>query len=70
MERIKIPAEPVASVAFGGPNLDILFVSTDQMPFNTTTGGISERNISPLSGSIFMVKGLNTKGYPARPIWI
>ncbi|XP_031638621.1 regucalcin-like [Contarinia nasturtii] len=70
VERIKIPAEAVASVTFGGPNLDILFVSTDDRPFNITTGGISTRDISPLSGSIFMVKGLGSKGYPGRKLCI
>lgn len=35
-----------------------------------TTGEISEKTISPSSGSIFMVKGLNAKGYPGRKICI
>lgn len=70
VERIEIPAEAVAAVTFGGPNLDILFVSTDVHPFNTTTGGISTRELSPLSGSIFMVKGLGSRGYPGRKLCI
>lgn len=67
LETIEIPAEAVANVAFGGLNLDILFVSTDKAPFDFTTGGISTKIISPLSGSIFMVTGLGETGYPARP---
>lgn len=70
VERIKIPAEAVAAVTFAGPNLDILVVSTDKSPFNLTTGGISDRIISPLSGSIFMVKGLGAQGYPGRQLCI
>lgn len=66
VERIKIPAEAVAAVTFGGPNLDILFVSTDLFPFNTTTGSLSLRPISPLNGSIFMIKGYGAQGYPGR----
>ncbi|XP_017101821.2 regucalcin-like [Drosophila bipectinata] len=51
--EITIPTSQVASVAFGGPNLDILYV---------TTGDITD--LPKPAGTIFQVTGLNAKGYP------
>ncbi|XP_055910556.1 uncharacterized protein LOC129944923 [Eupeodes corollae] len=50
---IKIPCEQVTSVAFGGPNLDILYVTT----------GALEGKPSP-AGETFKVTGLGAKGLP------
>lgn len=52
--EIPIPAQKVTAVAFGGPNLDILYV---------TTGGKDDAdNIN--AGCLFKVTGLNAKGFP------
>ncbi|KPU79867.1 uncharacterized protein Dana_GF27789 [Drosophila ananassae] len=51
--EIKIPTSQVTSLAFGGPSLDILYV---------TTANISE--LPKPAGTIFQVTGLNAKGYP------
>jgi len=51
MQRIKVPAQNVTSCAFGGENLDILYITTAQE-------GMTKKALSkyPLSGSIFKVK--------------
>lgn len=56
VDKVAIPAEQVTSVTFGGPNLDILFVTTAS--FNL----VSEQK--PPCGSTFMVTGIGAKGYP------
>lgn len=54
--EIPIPAPQVTSVAFGGPDLDILFVTTANLP---ELGKTTE-----FSGRLFQVTGLKTKGFP------
>lgn len=61
--RIEIPALQVTSVAFGGPQLDELYV---------TTAGISlsEEQLKkyPGSGSTYHVTGVGVKGYPGQTV--
>lgn len=52
--EIKIPAEQVTSVAFGGPNLDILFVTTSKKEVKGPQ--------PPPAGGLFKVTGLGVKG--------
>lgn len=54
--EIDIPAKQVTSVAFGGPNMDILYVTTAA----TTRDGEQP----PLAGHLFAVTGLGVKGLP------
>lgn len=54
MLEIKIPAEQVTSAAFGGPNLDILFVTTAAKEF-------SSPQPAP-AGALFKVTGLGVTG--------
>jgi len=50
-QEIKMPCEQITSVAFGGPNLDILYVTTSRI------------NDKPApAGQTFKVTGLETKG--------
>lgn len=53
---IPIPAKQVTSVAFGGPNLDILFVTTAA----TTRDGEQPAQ----AGHLFKVTGLGVNGLP------
>lgn len=51
--EIKLPAEQITSAAFGGPNLDILFVTT------------AAENNKPLpNGITYKITGLGAKGLP------
>lgn len=54
--EIDIPAKQVTSVAFGGPNMDILYV--------TTAATTRDTEQPPLAGHLFAVTGLGVKGLP------
>ncbi|KAJ8944494.1 hypothetical protein NQ318_011752 [Aromia moschata] len=55
---IQLPVKQVTSVAFGGPNLDELYVTTGKMTiFDETPSG-------PDDGALFKITGLGTKGLP------
>ncbi|XP_028135460.1 regucalcin-like isoform X1 [Diabrotica virgifera virgifera] len=53
---VKLPAAQITSVAFGGPNLDELYV---------TSAHFTDRPTGESPGSVFRVTGLNVKGLPA-----
>ncbi|XP_028147046.1 uncharacterized protein LOC114340496 [Diabrotica virgifera virgifera] len=58
LDTIPIPAKQISSVAFGGPNLDELYVTSGTF---TTDGEVLS---SPEHGGTYRVTGLNTRGYP------
>lgn len=58
--EIKFPAEQVTSAAFGGPNLDILYVTTASKEFK------SKQPVP--AGKLFMVTGLGVKGTPMTSV--
>lgn len=57
--EIKIPAEQVTSCAFGGPNLDILYV--------TTAGKEFKSKQPPPAGKLFKITGLGV-GLPMKSV--
>ncbi|CAG9831043.1 unnamed protein product [Diabrotica balteata] len=56
LKVLEFPAAQITSVAFGGTNLDELYV---------TSGNLSDRPGGKSPGSVFRVTGLNVKGLPA-----
>lgn len=68
VQAINIPAQVLGSVAWGGVNLDILFVTTYSSVRNINTGE-NDKNFKFTNGSgqVFMVNGLNARGVPGRP---
>lgn len=54
--EIKVPAEQVTSVAWGGPRLDELFVTTAGKEFKSAQ--------PPPAGGLFRVTGLGARGTP------
>jgi len=59
--RIEMPVKKVTSVMFGGPDLDVLFVtsmSKPPLPHLPQDG--------PLGGSLFAIHGLGVQGLPER----
>ncbi|KAM3960037.1 regucalcin [Aphomia sociella] len=56
LQKIPIPALQVTSSTFGGPNYDILFVTTASIKIDAEQ--------EPPCGATFMVTGLGVKGYP------
>jgi sugar lactone lactonase YvrE len=61
--RIEIPASQVTSVAFGGPQLDELYVTSANILLSK-----EQQKKYPASGAIFRVTGLGVKGYPGQPV--
>ncbi|HEY4029558.1 MAG TPA: SMP-30/gluconolactonase/LRE family protein [Caulobacteraceae bacterium] len=57
--EIVLPAPLVSSCCFGGPGLDILFVTTARMGLKP-----EELEAAPLAGGLFAVRGLGVKGRP------
>lgn len=51
IDRIEVPAHNVTSCAFGGPDLDELFITTASVDMTA-----DERSAYPLAGSVFRVK--------------
>lgn len=56
LRKIPIPALQVTSATFGGPNYDILFVTTASLNIQGPQ--------HPPCGATFMVTGLGVKGHP------
>jgi len=56
LQYVEFPAKQITSVAFGGPNLDELYVTSANHPGRPPVGE------SP--GAVFRVKGLNVTGLP------
>lgn len=57
---IELPAEQITSVAFGGPNLDELFV--------TSAATARDKAQHPPAGSLFKVTGLGVRGLPMNKV--
>ncbi|XP_062536350.1 regucalcin-like [Armigeres subalbatus] len=58
--EIKFPCEQITSAAFGGPNLDILFVTTAAKEFKSPQPAPA--------GALFKVTGLGVKGTPMHNV--
>lgn len=56
VKEISVPTAQVTSLAFGGPNLDILYV---------TTAGKPKPQPAP-AGGLFKITGLGVKGLPMQ----
>lgn len=65
LQTIEIPAKQVTSVAFGGANLDELFVTTARF---TIDGVVLEP--SKGHGYTYKVTGIGAKGYPGVKVKI
>lgn len=57
--EIKFPCKQITATAFGGPNLDILYVTTSSL-FGETDP----------AGTTYKVTGLGAKGFPPNKIQI
>lgn len=51
LQKIEVPAHNVSSCAFGGPNLDILYITSARVDMSE-----AELEAFPLAGSVFEVK--------------
>lgn len=63
--EIPIPSKQVTSVAFGGPNLDILYVTSASAPITAESIGVLPNDKQyEHAGKLFKITGLGAKGYP------
>lgn len=60
----------MSAATWGGDNFESLFLTTVSKPLEINTGAISCRPLSPDSGKVFVVSGLNARGFPANKICI
>lgn len=71
MLEIPIPAKEVTSVAFGGPNLDVLFVTTASIPVSAEAIGLFTKDKhEELAGRLFKVTGLGVRGFPGVKVHV
>ncbi|XP_011638983.1 regucalcin-like isoform X1 [Pogonomyrmex barbatus] len=61
LSKVKLPAENVSSVTFGGSLLDILYVTTSGHNLSS-----EQRKATPYAGAVFAVKGLGVRGILAN----
>ncbi len=63
LERIELPVAKVSSVAFGGPNLDVAYV--------TTAGGTGTAS-GGAEGTLYRITGLDVRGQPEHlsRVWL
>ena len=63
VERIELPVAKVSSIAFGGPNLDVAYV--------TTAGGTGTAQGGP-EGTLYRITGLGVRGQPeyVSRVWL
>lgn len=69
VQTVSLPTPFVAAPTFGGPDLDILFVTTANLPVDFFTGQTGAPIRQPPAGNLFMIRGLCDKGaqsYRAR----
>lgn len=64
LQFIKLPTEQITSVTFGGPSLDILYVTSANIKTDKILGKHAEENLN--AGCLFSISGLGVKGYPAN----
>nr|XP_024217884.1 regucalcin-like [Halyomorpha halys] len=67
LERVPIPAAEVTSVAWGGPNLEHLYVTTGNIHPKEGLPNLEDLPISSEDGCTFRVTGLSTSGLPMVP---
>ncbi|MEP2935436.1 MAG: SMP-30/gluconolactonase/LRE family protein [Gilvibacter sp.] len=61
LQKIEVPAHNVTAAAFGGPDLETLYITTASVDMTP-----EEKEQYPLAGSIFMVKVSGVKGVNAN----
>jgi hypothetical protein len=63
LREVLLPTAQVTSVAFGGPDLDVLYVTTGRE--DVPSSALTELKHA-FSGQVFRVTGLGVRGVPAQ----
>lgn len=65
VQTIALPTPMIDAPTFGGPELDVLYVATSNLPIDYYSGVISPPFRKPPAGNLFMIRGLSAKGTPS-----
>lgn len=68
LEKIELPTPVFANLAFGGPNLDTVFVTTGTIASDIFSGAPTNATLASSAGMLIMIKGLNSKGYKGQKL--
>lgn len=68
VDVIKLPTNTVINLAFGGPNLEHLMVTSAALPINIATGVPKDEPVNDSAGSLFIVSGLSQRGRNGRKL--
>ncbi|KPJ05108.1 Regucalcin [Papilio xuthus] len=60
LQKVTMPTSDVTSLTFGGPNLDIIYVTSSNIQW--------QRNEPVWGAAIYEVNGLSVRGYPASKV--
>lgn len=63
-----MPTQIITSSAFGGPDLDILFVTSASAATDVYTGEGNGAVLTNSAGYLFMVTGLGAKGFAGNKL--
>lgn len=58
-----IPTQIVVNLVFGGPELNVLFITTASQPFGVYSGQPTGQTLTEGGGSLYMLTGLTAPGY-------
>lgn len=64
LSKICFPSNGISSGIFGGPNMDIMFCTCSNTLVQVYTAELTL--VQPKVVGLFMIVGLNAKGYPSR----
>ncbi len=64
----EIPTAFTLNIAFGGPDLNELFVVTGQLPFDLFTGTLKDQKLTASAGNLFVIKNVGATGYAGVPL--
>lgn len=70
LDIIEIPTEIVVNMVLGGPNLDVLFVTTASAGFGIYTGLPTNQTLTEVGGSLFKITGVTSPGHGGRKLSI
>lgn len=68
LKVIEMPTQLVVNLAFGGPNLDVLFVTSAKGTLGIYSGKSTNQTLTDVAGSLFMIEGLNARGFNGRKL--
>lgn len=66
IDSIELPTPYITKPTFGGPDNDILLVTSANLPIDFLTSERSEPLRTKPAGNLFIIRGLQTQGVPSH----